>query len=292
MTSPLLADSPEPNGHVRMIELRGGPGAIPGVRMSGLHAGIKKRKSDLALIVFDEPQFCASVITTNEIKAAPVLVSEEHLVTHGDRMRAVVANAGCANACTGARGMRDARATARQTAALLHIEPGQVIVGSTGVIGVHLPMDRIARGLERAVKDLEHGSEAAHDAAEAIMTTDKVPKLAAFAFYDGEERYVVGGIAKGSGMIAPNLATMLAYIATNAPRTPRRAQGRAARSSRRHVQHDLRRRRHVDERFDLRLRSGRPAPRPHPRGSLKRCEPSATIWRSRWSATARAQPRR
>ena len=190
---------------------------VPGVRLTGLHAGIKKRKSDLALIVFDEPQVAASCITTNEIKAAPVVLSEEHLRKHGDSMRVVVCNAGCANACTGERGMRDAKATARQAAALLHVESGQVIVASTGVIGVHLPMDRMHKALDRAVKDLETGSEAAYDAAEAIMTTDKVPKLASFAFYDGKERYTVGGIAKGSGMIAPNMATMLAFVATNAP---------------------------------------------------------------------------
>jgi glutamate N-acetyltransferase/amino-acid N-acetyltransferase len=132
-------------------------------------------------------------------------------------MRAIVCNAGCANACTGERGERDARQTARQAAALLGIEPSQVIVASTGVIGVYLPMDRVVTGLARAVKELEEGMEAAYDAAEAIMTTDNEPKLAAYAFYDGDTRYVVGGIAKGSGMIAPNMATMLAFIATNAP---------------------------------------------------------------------------
>jgi len=132
-------------------------------------------------------------------------------------MRAIVCNAGCANACTGERGERDARQTARQAAALLRIEPSQVIVASTGVIGVYLPMDRVVKGLERAVKDLEEGMDAAYDAAEAIMTTDNEPKLASYAFYDGETRYVVGGIAKGSGMIAPNMATMLAFVATNAP---------------------------------------------------------------------------
>jgi hypothetical protein len=204
-------------GATRLIELRGGLGAVPGVKLAGVHAGIKKRKPDLALIRFDEPHACASVITTNEIKAAPLLVSEQHIAASGTAMRAVVCNAGCANACTGERGERDARQTARQAAALMGIEQTQVIVASTGVIGVYLPMDRMVRGLDRAVKDLEEGMEAAYDAAEAIMTTDNEPKLAAYAFYDGDTRYVVGGIAKGSGMIAPNMATMLAFIATNAP---------------------------------------------------------------------------
>jgi glutamate N-acetyltransferase/amino-acid N-acetyltransferase len=202
---------------LRLIELRGGLGAVPGVTLAGVHAGIKKRKPDLAVISFAEDNVAASVITTNEIKAAPVLVTEQSLVQCGDRMRAIVCNSGCANACTGERGEHDARQTARQAAALLHVEPSQIVVASTGVIGVTLPMDRVVKGLERAVKDLEAGMEAAYDAAEAIMTTDNEPKLAAYAFYAGETRYVVGGIAKGSGMIAPNMATMLAFIATNAP---------------------------------------------------------------------------
>jgi glutamate N-acetyltransferase/amino-acid N-acetyltransferase len=91
------------------------------------------------------------------------------------------------------------------------------VLASTGVIGVPLPMDRLQRGLERCVPQLEDGGKAANDAAEAIMTTDRVPKLAAYAFYDGDRKYVVGGIAKGSGMIAPNMATMLAFIATDYP---------------------------------------------------------------------------
>ena len=204
-------------GATRLIEMRGGLGCVPGVRVAGVHAGIKKRKRDLALIAFDEPQVCASVITTNEIKAAPLLVTREHLEASGNAMRAMVCNSGCANACTGERGMRDAHATARQAAALLGIEPVQVAVASTGVIGVPLQMDRMSKGLERAVHELEKGGKSAFDAAEAIMTTDRVPKLAAYAFYDGKRRYVVAGIAKGSGMIAPNMATMLAFIATDAP---------------------------------------------------------------------------
>ncbi len=201
----------------RLVALRGGIGAVPGVRLAGVHANIKKRKRDLAVIAFEGNQVCASTITTNEIKAAPLVVSAAHLETNGDRMRALVCNSGCANACTGERGYRDARSTARQAAALLNVPIASVIVASTGVIGVPLPIDRVVKGLERAANDLETGGKAAFDAAEAIMTTDRVPKLAAYAFYDGEKKYVVGGIAKGSGMIAPNMATMLAFIATDAP---------------------------------------------------------------------------
>lgn len=207
----LVRSSPEPND---LIAVRGGLGAVSGVRLAGVHAGIKTRKRDLAVIVFDEPRICASVVTTNEVKAAPILVSAEHLVK-SRTMRALVCNSGCANACTGERGLRDARATSRQAAALLGIEQREVIVASTGVIGVPLPMERVQRGLEQAVAQAEAGGKAAFDATEAIMTTDRVPKLAAYAFYHCGRKYVVGGIAKGSGMIAPNMATMLAFIATD-----------------------------------------------------------------------------
>jgi glutamate N-acetyltransferase/amino-acid N-acetyltransferase len=202
---------------VRLIAVRGGLGAVPGIKMAGVHAGIKKRKSDLALIALGGPHVCAQVITTNDIKAAPLLVSGSHLDFDGEGMAAVVVNSGCANACTGERGMRDTRATARQAATLLKVRPTQIVVASTGVIGVYLPMDRLSKGIERAHKDLAEGHEAAYAAAEAIMTTDHLPKLASYAWHDNGKRYVVGGIAKGSGMIAPNLATMLSFVATDAP---------------------------------------------------------------------------
>ncbi len=215
---------------VRLIAIRGGLGAVPGVKMAGVHAGIKKRKTDLALIALNGPHVCAQVITTNDIKAAPLLVSGSHLDFDGDAIAAIVVNAGCANACTGERGLRDARASARQAATLLKVRPTQVIVASTGVIGVYLPMDRLSKGLERAAKDLSEGHEAAYDAAEAIMTTDHLPKLASYAWHDGAKRYVVGGIAKGSGMISPNMATMLSFIATDAPMS-RAALGDALREA-------------------------------------------------------------
>ncbi len=200
-----------------LLKVRGGLGAVRGVRLAGVHAGIKQRKRDLAVIVFEASQVCASVITTNEIKAAPLLVSATHLKRSGSAMRALVCNSGCANAASGERGMHDARATARQAAALLKVPVESVVVASTGVIGVNLPMDRVQKGLEKAVEQLESGSKSAHDAAEAIMTTDRVPKMSAYAFYRGRKKYVVGGIAKGSGMISPSMATMLAFIATDMP---------------------------------------------------------------------------
>jgi glutamate N-acetyltransferase/amino-acid N-acetyltransferase len=211
MLAPLSAES------IRLIEVRGGLGAVPGVRLAGVAAGIKKRKSDLALIALEGAHVCAEVVTTNEIKAAPLVASTGHLEFDGEQMGAIVVNSGCANACTGERGLRDARATARQAATLLGLRATQVVVASTGVIGVYLPMDRLSKGLERAVKMLAHGPEACFDAAEAIMTTDHVPKMAAYAWHEGEHRYVVGGIAKGSGMISPSMATMLAFVVTDAP---------------------------------------------------------------------------
>ncbi len=209
MLAPPLAEG------LRLIETRGGLGAVRGVRMAGVHAGIKKRKSDLALIVLPGPHVCAQVITTNEIKAAPLLVTTAHLEAEGAAIEAIVCNSGCANACTGERGLRDAENTSRHAAHLLGLRPTQIVVASTGVIGVTMPMDRLAKGLDRAAKTLAEGPEAAYDAAEAIMTTDHVPKLAAYAWNENGRRYVVGGIAKGSGMIAPNMATMLAFVVTD-----------------------------------------------------------------------------
>ncbi len=201
---------------VRLIQVRGGLGAVPGLRMAGVHAGIKKRKTDLALIVLPGPHVCAQVITTNEIKAAPLLATSAHLEADGDAIAAIVCNSGCANACTGERGLRDAQNTARHTATVLGLRATQVVVASTGVIGVTLPMDRVSKGLDRAAKALAEGNEAAYDAAEAIMTTDHVPKLASYAWTENGKRHVIGGIAKGSGMIAPNMATMLAFLVTDA----------------------------------------------------------------------------
>ena len=219
MLAPSRADAHNggsPTDGVRLIAVRGGLGAVPGLRLAGVHAGIKKRKADLALIALPGPHVCAQVITTNEIKAAPLLVTSANLEADGDAIAAIVCNSGCANACTGERGLRDAQTTARHAATLLGLRPSQVVVASTGVIGVTMPMDRLAKGLDRAAKSLEEGPEAAAGAAEAIMTTDHVPKLSAYAWHEDGQRRIIGGIAKGSGMIAPNMATMLAFIATDA----------------------------------------------------------------------------
>ena len=182
-------------------------------------------------------------------------MSEQHIALRGNAMRAIVCNAGCANACTGERGERDARATARQAAALLNVDQTEIVVASTGVIGVYLPMDRMHRGLERAVKDLEEGMEAAYDAAEAIMTTDNEPKLAAYAFYCGKQRYVVGGIAKGSGHDRARHGDDARLHRDERADVARGLARRTARSDRRELQYDFRRRRHVDQRLVLRVRA-------------------------------------
>lgn len=206
-----------------LTKVDGGIGAVPGVKLGAVRAGIKAAapadKLDLALIVFDEPQVAAAQITTNEIKAAPLLVSDEHLKINRNEARAIVANSGCANACTGERGLTDARETAAAVAKALGVQPDAVLVASTGVIGVPLPMDKIHAGIAALAPVLATGADAAMRAARAIMTTDLVPKLSAYQFSHEGKRYTVGGLAKGSGMIAPSMATMLAFVATDLPLT-------------------------------------------------------------------------
>lgn len=183
-----------------------------GFRCAAVAAGIKPDRLDLALLVADEPCPAAGVFTTNLAKAAPVLVSREHLA--GGRARAIVVNAGCANAGTGAQGLADARATAAAVAAAVGCESTQVIVASTGVIGVPLPMDKVRAGIKRAAKELSVA--AGPDAARAIMTTDTRPKEVRAEVPLGNATAIIGGMAKGAGMIAPNMATLLAFFTTDA----------------------------------------------------------------------------
>ena len=196
--------------------------ALPrGFRFASASCGLKKKGHtgvrDVALIVSDPPASAAAVFTQNLVQAPPVVLSREHVRSSAGAMRAVIVNSGNANCSVGPGGMVASRRTAEHVAEILGCGARQVVVCSTGVIGVPLPMDRVQRGLERAIEQLESGVKSSNDAAEAIMTTDRVPKLAAYEFYIGEKKYVVGGIAKGSGMIAPNMATMLAFVATNLP---------------------------------------------------------------------------
>ena len=189
-----------------------------GFKAGAVHAGIKKdgRSLDLCIIASERPATAAGVFTRNKVRAAPVLVSEEHL--RGGRCQAIVVNAGNANCCTAERGMADAKRMTELTAQKLGLQVSDVAVASTGVIGVHLPMEKVESGL--AAIDLKSGSQAGHDAALAIMTTDTKPKEAAVRLNLGGRTIVVAGIAKGSGMIHPNMATMLAFVATDAAVSP------------------------------------------------------------------------
>jgi len=206
-----------------LVPIEGGVTAPKGFSASGVRCGLKTQGPDLALIVSDRPAAAAAMFTSNVVKAAPVIVSMEH--ASGGWARAIVANAGNANACTGEQGLRDAEAMARHTAELLGIPPQEVLVASTGVIGHFLPMDKVLKGIEDAVGSLN--ASGSSDAAKAIMTTDTKPKECAFELTipsssaaSGFRKVRVGGIAKGSGMICPNLATMLCFITTDAPVSP------------------------------------------------------------------------
>jgi glutamate N-acetyltransferase/amino-acid N-acetyltransferase len=185
-----------------------------GFRAAGVSAGIKARGLDLALIVSDRPAAAAAVFTTNLAQAAPVLVSKDHLARSGGVARAIVVNSGCANACTGEEGLRAARDMAAAAAALVGCPAEQVLVASTGVIGVMLPIDKIRAALPAAAEAL--GPDQGAAAARAIMTTDPFPKEASATLtIDGRE-VRLGGAAKGSGMIEPMMATMLAFVTTDA----------------------------------------------------------------------------
>ncbi len=185
--------------------------APAGFRAAAVAAGIKPGRPDLALVVAEASCSAAGVFTSNLAKAAPVLVSQRNLAS--GRARAIVVNAGCANAGTGDPGLADARETAETVAATIGCPPEEVVVASTGVIGVRLPMDKIRAGIAQAARGISRG--AGSEAARAILTTDTRPKEVAVEFRVGGETCRVGGMAKGAGMIAPNLATLLAFFTTD-----------------------------------------------------------------------------
>ena len=196
-----------------MKQIDGGITAVAGIRAAGLHAGIKAPDAkDVALIVTDAPATAAGVFTKNSVTAAPVLVCREHL--SDGHAQAIIVNSGNANACTGEIGMANARRMATLTAEQLGIDANLVLVSSTGVIGQQLPMDKIESGIQATASALS--TEGGADAAEAIMTTDTHPKSVAVEIEIGDTPVRIGGIAKGSGMIAPNMATMLSYLTTDA----------------------------------------------------------------------------
>ncbi len=211
----LFSRNPLPSGVTRVLPEEAGADYWPeGFTLSGVNAGIKPQRRDLMLLFCDGPSSAASVFTTNRCCAAPVELSKRHLAASNGRMRAVVCNSGNANAATGARGLEDAARMAAETAAAFGISPEEVLVASTGVIGQLLPVDRIEAAMPALTE--ASGPQQWRAAAEAIMTTDTFPKFFAVdvALSGGTAR--IAGIAKGSGMICPNMATMLAFLCTDA----------------------------------------------------------------------------
>lgn len=196
-----------------MKKIAGGITAPQGFAAAGVKAGIKKSgKEDVALIVSQVPAAAAAVFTQNTMAAAPVVISRENAAK--GKLRAIVVNSGCANACTGSQGLIDARSMVKLTAELLAIGEEEVLVSSTGVIGVALPMAKVAAGIKAAAAAL---SVKGHEAALfAMMTTDTFPKVCSYELTIGGATVKIGGIAKGAGMIHPNMATMLAYVTTDA----------------------------------------------------------------------------
>lgn len=195
-----------------MNKIEGGVTAPKGFQASGVRCGIKTQGSDIALVYSQVPSVSAALFTTNKVKAAPVLVSMEHAAR--GTVRAVVANAGNANCCTGQRGLDDARTMVSKTADALGLDASDVLVCSTGVIGHFLPMEFVNAGIADTVASLS--AEGGRQAAEAIMTTDTRPKMTARERVIGGKSVRIGAIAKGVGMIMPNVATMFCFITTDA----------------------------------------------------------------------------
>ena len=186
---------------------------VPGFKFAGVTCGIKRsRKKDLAVIFSERPALAAALFTTNRVKSPAVLVGMKR-VRRG-KIQAVVINSGNANACTGAQGLRDAEAACSKAASLLRISPLLVMPSSTGIIGVPLPMEKLFKGIQAAIADLSPA--AFGQAAEAILTTDRFVKVASATCVVGGKTVHIAGMAKGAGMIAPSMATMLAYILTDA----------------------------------------------------------------------------
>ena len=184
-----------------------------GFLSSGIHAGLKEgREKDMALLVSTCPADAAGAFTTNQVKAGPVRVSQEHL--KNGKVRAIIINSGNANACTGVRGIADAKRMTVATATALRCKPQEVLVCSTGRIGVPLPIRKVLRGIRNCARILKPGRGSV--AARAIMTSDTVRKEGAVRLSLGGRRVVIGAMAKGAGMIHPNMATMLCVVATDA----------------------------------------------------------------------------
>ena len=199
---------------MQMIE--GGVTAAKGFEAAAAAAGIKyQNRTDMALIYSEKPCKVAGTFTTNVVKAAPVKW-DRNVVDSGVKSQAVIVNSGIANACTGEEGMKYCEETANEAAKVLGVDAGSVLVGSTGVIGMQLPMDRVKDGIRKLAEAKKPDLESGTQAAQAIMTTDTKKKEAAVTVEIGDVTVTIGGMAKGSGMIHPNMCTMLAFITTDA----------------------------------------------------------------------------
>ncbi len=197
-----------------MKDVKGGVTAALGFKAAGISCGIKSQgEKDIALIYSERHCEVAAVFSTNESPAAPIIVSKRH-IQKGNYIQAIVVNSGIANSWTGKQGLIDAEKMADEVGLQLNIPPSSVLVASTGMIGRILPMDKIKQGIKEATISLN--SNGSRDACEAIMTTDTIPKEIAVEIYLKENKITIGGIAKGAGMIHPQLATMLAFITTDA----------------------------------------------------------------------------
>lgn len=199
-----------------MKQINGGVTAAKGYEAASTAAGIKYQgRTDMALIYSQVPCVSAGTFTTNVVKAAPVKWDRQ-VVDSGAGVQAVVVNSGIANACTGEEGMGYCKETAEAAAKALNIDAAGVLVGSTGVIGMQLPMQKLVDGIQVLAGKKAEGLQSGHDAALAIMTTDTVEKEMAVEIEIGGKTVTIGGMSKGSGMIHPNMCTMLAFITTDA----------------------------------------------------------------------------
>jgi glutamate N-acetyltransferase / amino-acid N-acetyltransferase len=195
--------------------------SVSGLQAAGVKAGLKASGNhDVGLLVSDDPMACAAIFTQNHFAAAPVFLSRTHLARSSGFIRAVVVNSGNANACTGAQGETDALAMCRQVASLVGCRTHEVLVCSTGVIGVKLPMSQVRRGIDEAFRALSSREESGRNFLKSIMTTDAFPKECGLRAGD----VTMAGICKGAGMIQPNMATMLAFLATDGHVSPSELQ--------------------------------------------------------------------
>ena len=186
-----------------------------GFECAGIRTGVKRRRKDLTLIYTKKSAISAGVYTTNTVKAAPLLVTKD-IIDKATPINAIIINSGNANACTGAKGLTDAWEMTKKTQEVLNLPERSVLVASTGVIGVQLQMDKILDGIEEIVTQLGSNEQAALNAAEGIMTTDTFVKGVAYEFEISGKTVKIGAIAKGSGMIHPNMGTMLGFVTTDA----------------------------------------------------------------------------